>query len=113
MSAVGEHNIGFQMESLRRPVEQPYDGVYNRLNRAIQNEDPVDRNNVQAPKIALVMVQETVLYIMATIVVLSFFATIATLILVLTMLTGGGLSTCSSPDRTEDRGKRQSNSTSK
>lgn len=103
MSAVGEHNIGFQMESLRRPVEQPYDGVYNRLNRAIQNEDPVDRNNVQAPKIALVMVQETVLYIMATIVVLSFFATIATLILVLTMLTGGGLSTCSSPDRTEDR----------
>ena len=104
MSTVREHNNGLQME----PVEHPYDYVhiYNHLNRAIQNEGPGDRNQVQALRTALVMVPPKVLYIMAAIVVLSFFATIVTMIFTLTMLSGSGGSTCTSSDRAADRGKR-------
>ena len=94
MSTTGQHNVGFRMESVHRPVEHPYDSVYNRLNRANQTTThaaPIVDNTRQPQATETVVVNQKLMYIVAIIVILSFLVTIATI--ALTMTSGRSSST--------------------
>ena len=94
MLTTGQHNIGFRMESVHRPNEHPNDSVYNHLNHANQTAAhavpiPVD-NSVRQPNGTVVVVNQKLIHIVTIVVVLSFLATIATLISALTMMSANG-----------------------